>query len=111
MKLTLTKATLSAAIAAASLSAAQLYAADYTFSFAHVLIEETPNGQAALRFKEEVEEKSDGRIEINVLPAAQVGATLKSLSRFKWVLSILVSRQRPRWATLSRACRFWICRS
>lgn len=83
MKLTLTKATLSAAIAAASLSAAQLHAADYTFSFAHVLIEDTPNGQAALRFKEEVEEKSDGRIEINVLPAAQVGGDVEIIEQIQ----------------------------
>ena len=81
MKLTLKKATLSAAIAVASLGAAQLHAADYTFSFAHVLIEDTPNGQAALRFKEEVEEKSNGRIAINVLPAAQVGGDVEIIEQ------------------------------
>lgn len=83
MKLTLTKATLSAAIAVASFGAAQLHAADYTFSFAHVLIEDTPNGQAALRFKEEVEEKSDGRIQINVLPAAQVGGDVEIIEQIQ----------------------------
>lgn len=83
MKLSFTKTTLSAVIAAASLSAAQLYAADYTFSFAHVLIEDTPNGQAALRFKEEVEEKSDGRIQINVLPAAQVGGDVEIIEQIQ----------------------------
>ncbi|WP_394426748.1 TRAP transporter substrate-binding protein [Vreelandella stevensii] len=81
MKRMLTKATLSAAIAVASMGAAQLHAADYTFSFAHVLIEDTPNGQAALRFKEEVEEKSDGRIKINVLPAAQVGGDVEIIEQ------------------------------
>src|SRR5699024_2538578 len=64
MKSKLTKISLAAAIAAASFGMSQAQAADYTFSFAHVLIEETPNGQAALRFKEGVEEKSEGRIQI-----------------------------------------------
>ncbi|CAN0556172.1 unnamed protein product, partial [Ectocarpus sp. 12 AP-2014] len=83
MKLTLTKATLSAAIAIASFNAVLLHAAEHTFSFAHVLIEETPNGQAALRFKEEVEEKSDGRIQINVLPAAQVGGDVEIIEQIQ----------------------------
>lgn len=58
-------------------------AADFNFSFAHVLIDGTPNGQAALRFKEEVEEKSDGRIEINVLPAAQVGGDVEIIEQIQ----------------------------
>ena len=32
-------------------------AAEYNFTFAHVLIEDTPNGQAALAFAKEVKEK------------------------------------------------------
>lgn len=83
MKNKLTKASLVAAIAAASLGLSQAQAADYTLTFAHVLIEETPNGQAALRFKEEVEEKSDGRIEIQVLPAAQVGGDVEIIEQIQ----------------------------
>jgi C4-dicarboxylate-binding protein DctP len=79
----LIKASLTTAIAAASLGIGQVQAADYTFTFAHVLIEETPNGQAALRFKEEVEEKSDGRIEIQVLPAAQVGGDVEIIEQIQ----------------------------
>ncbi|GHE20524.1 TRAP transporter substrate-binding protein [Halomonas urumqiensis] len=83
MKNTITKLTLATAVAAASLGMAQAQAADFTFSFAHVLIEDTPNGKAALRFKEEVEEKSDGRIEINVLPAAQVGGDVEIIEQIQ----------------------------
>lgn len=83
MKSKLTKVSLVAAIAAASFGMSQAQAADYTFSFAHVLIEETPNGQAALRFKEEVEEKSEGRIQINVLPAAQVGGDVEIIEQIQ----------------------------
>lgn len=83
MNKTATKLTLATAIAAASLGFSQAQAAEYTFTFAHVLIEETPNGQAALRFKEEVEEKSDGRIEIEVLPAAQVGGDVEIIEQIQ----------------------------
>lgn len=83
MKSKLIKVSLVTAIAAASLGMSHAQAADYTFSFAHVLIEETPNGQAALRFKEEVEEKSEGRIQINVLPAAQVGGDVEIIEQIQ----------------------------
>src|SRR5690554_709126 len=83
MKNKMIKASLVAAIAAASFGMTQAQAAEYTFSFAHVLIEDTPNGQAALRFKEEVEEKSEGRIQINVLPAAQVGGDVEIIEQIQ----------------------------
>ncbi|XKH61610.1 TRAP transporter substrate-binding protein [Halomonas sediminis] len=79
----LTKVSLAAAIAAVSLGISQAQAADFNFTFAHVLIEDTPNGQAALRFKEEVEEKSDGRISIEVLPAAQVGGDVEIIEQIQ----------------------------
>jgi len=79
----LTKVSLAAAIAAVSFGFSQAQAADFNFTFAHVLIEETPNGQAALRFKEEVEEKSDGRISIEVLPAAQVGGDVEIIEQIQ----------------------------
>ena len=71
------------AIAAASLGMTQAQAAEYNFTFAHVLIEETPNAQAALKFKEVVEEKSDGRISIVVLPAAQVGGDVEIIEQIQ----------------------------
>lgn len=83
MNKNLTKASLAAAIAAVSFGMSQAQAAEFNFTFAHVLIEETPNGQAALRFKEEVEEKSDGRISIEVLPAAQVGGDVEIIEQIQ----------------------------
>ncbi|PLW76588.1 TRAP transporter substrate-binding protein [Cohaesibacter celericrescens] len=52
-------------------------AQEYTFTFAHVLQEATPNGQAAISFAKEVAEKSDGRIQVNVLPAGQLGGDVE----------------------------------
>lgn len=46
-----------AASAVAMLAALPAAAADYTFTFAHVLTENTPNARAAVIFKEEVEKK------------------------------------------------------
>lgn len=57
------------------------YGADFTFTFAHVLTEDTPNARAAVKFKEEVEAKSDGRIEINIRPAAQLGGDVEIIEQ------------------------------
>jgi C4-dicarboxylate-binding protein DctP len=67
----------------AILLSSSAFAADYTFTFAHVLIDETPNGQAALAFEKEVEEKSAGRININVLPAAQLGGDVEIIEQLQ----------------------------
>lgn len=57
------------------------HAADFTFTFAHVLTEDTPNARAAVVFKEEVEKNSDGRIEINIRPAAQLGGDVEIIEQ------------------------------
>lgn len=57
------------------------HAADYTFTFAHVLTEDTPNARAAVVFKEEVEKNSDGRIEIKIRPAAQLGGDVEIIEQ------------------------------
>lgn len=57
------------------------YGADFTLTFAHVLTEDTPNARAAVKFKEEVEAKSDGRIEINIRPAAQLGGDVEIIEQ------------------------------
>lgn len=77
------KAFLGAVTLSAAVSSLPAYAADYTLTFAHVLVEDTPNGQAALHFKEEVEKNSDGAIEINVLPAAQVGGDVEIIEQIQ----------------------------
>ena len=40
--------------------------------FTHVVAESTPKGKAVLKFKELVEEKSNGKIEVLVFPASQL---------------------------------------
>lgn len=66
---------------AAIMSASTAYAADFEFTFAHVLTENTPNARAAVKFKEEVEKNSDGRIKINVRPAAQLGGDVEIIEQ------------------------------
>jgi len=61
--------------------ASQAHAADFTFTFAHVLTEDTPNARAAVVFKEEVEKNSAGRIEINIRPAAQLGGDVEIIEQ------------------------------
>lgn len=70
-----------AASAVAMLAALPAAAADYTFTFAHVLTENTPNARAAVIFKEEVEKNSDGRIEIQIRPAAQLGGDVEIIEQ------------------------------
>lgn len=72
---------LSLGIADALVSVSLAQAADYTFTFAHVLTEQTPNARAAVKFKEEVEKNSNGRIEINVRPAAQLGGDVEIIEQ------------------------------
>jgi len=45
---------------------------DITLRFSHVVAEETPKGVAARRFKELVEQRSGGRIGVQVFPNAQL---------------------------------------
>ncbi len=57
------------------------YGADFTLTFAHVLTEDTPNARAAVKFKEEVEAKSEGRIEVKIRPAAQLGGDVEIIEQ------------------------------
>lgn len=51
MKKLLVNAALIPFISLTPLSVASVQAADYNLTFAHVLIESTPNGKAAIQFK------------------------------------------------------------
>ncbi|YCA14449.1 TRAP transporter substrate-binding protein [Kushneria sp. AK178] len=53
--------------------AAPVQAADYTLKFGHLANEQNIWNKAAMHFKEEVEENSDGRIEVQVYPNEQLG--------------------------------------
>lgn len=47
---------------------------EYEIQFAHVVHPETPKGQAADYFKEQLEERTDGRIAVEVYPDSQLGS-------------------------------------
>src|SRR5699024_744919 len=72
-----------AGLSTLAMAMSSAYAADpeYEFTFAHVLIESTPNAQAAEKFKEEVEKNSDGKIKINIRPAAQLGGDVEIIEQ------------------------------
>jgi C4-dicarboxylate-binding protein DctP len=44
----------------------------FTIKFSHVVTEETPKGLAAQKFKEVVEEESDGKIKVQIYPNSQL---------------------------------------
>ncbi|MDO4682025.1 MAG: TRAP transporter substrate-binding protein [Lautropia sp.] len=77
------------AITLSSVSACMMFstlpatAADFNFTFAHVLVESTPNAKAAVKFKEEVEKNSNGRIKINIRPAAQLGGDVEIIEQIQ----------------------------
>lgn len=62
-------------------------AQEFNFTFAHVLTEDTPNHQAAVEFAEEVAEKSDGRIAVTVVPAAQLGGDVEIIEQIQMGLA------------------------
>lgn len=62
--------------------ASSVLASDVTIKFSHVVAEDTPKGQMALKFKELVEEKSNGSIAVEVFPNSQLftdGKVLKAM--------------------------------
>lgn len=79
--MTLYKLKLSVATAMALCISGIATAAEFDFTFAHVLTESTPNARAAVRFKEEVEKNSNGRIQINIRPAAQLGGDVEIIEQ------------------------------
>lgn len=68
-------------LAAMLFGTSAVHAADFNFTFAHVLTEDTPNARAAVKFKEEVEKNSKGRIKINIRPAGQLGGDVEIIEQ------------------------------
>lgn len=56
-------------------------AQEHRLTFAHVLTEDTPNARAAVIFKEEVEKNSDGRIAVDIRPAAVLGGDVEIIEQ------------------------------
>ncbi|MDE2367746.1 MAG: TRAP transporter substrate-binding protein [Burkholderiales bacterium] len=53
--------------------------APIVIKFSHVVAEKTPKGQAALKFKEGVEKKFPGRVQVQVFPSSQLFGDAKEL--------------------------------
>jgi C4-dicarboxylate-binding protein DctP len=69
-----------AAMAVAALTAPGLAsAAPIVIKFSHVVAENTPKGQAALKFKELAEQKLAGKVEVQVFPSSQLFGDGKEL--------------------------------
>ncbi|EPC00269.1 C4-dicarboxylate ABC transporter [Litchfieldella anticariensis FP35 = DSM 16096] len=66
----------STVLGAAILSSQALLAADFTLKFGHLANQENIWHQAAVKFKEEVEANSDGRVEVQIYPNEQLGAEM-----------------------------------
>lgn len=57
------------------------FAQEHRLTFAHVLTEDTPNARAAVIFKEEVEKNSNGRIAVEIRPAAVLGGDVEIIEQ------------------------------
>ena len=71
-----TGAAVAGALAFPMLASAQ---APIIIKFSHVVAEKTPKGQGALRFKELVEKKFPGRVQVQVFPSSQLFGDAKEL--------------------------------
>ena len=69
-------ATLAAGVLALTLSTAQ---AQIVVKFSHVVAENTPKGQGALKFKEVAEKKLAGKVQVQVFPSSQLFGDAKEL--------------------------------
>jgi C4-dicarboxylate-binding protein DctP len=68
------------AIAAASvIGAAPVSAAEMVIKFSHVVADNTPKGQAALKFKEEAEKLLPGKVRVEVYPNSQLFGDAKEM--------------------------------
>jgi len=73
------RAFLAAAMAALALSAPAAAQQPIVVKFSHVVAENTPKGQAALKFKELAEKKLPGKVQVQVFPSSQLFGDAKEL--------------------------------
>lgn len=66
------KKLITTAIATCALAATTAWAAPIEIKFSHVVAENTPKGQMALKFKELVEKRLPGKVEVKVFPNSQL---------------------------------------
>ncbi len=66
------KGLLTSAVAALTFAVSSAIAAPIEIKFSHVVAENTPKGQMALKFKELVEQRLPGKVEVKVFPNSQL---------------------------------------
>ncbi|MGF1761967.1 TRAP transporter substrate-binding protein [Aliivibrio kagoshimensis] len=66
------KTTLTGLALAIGMTSAAAFSAPVEIKFSHVVAENTPKGQMALKFKQLVDERLKGKVEVNVYPNAQL---------------------------------------
>nr|HET7860534.1 TRAP transporter substrate-binding protein [Caldimonas sp.] len=71
-------ATIAAAVLGATLAAGTAHA-QMVIKFSHVVADNTPKGQAALKFKELAEKKLPGKVTVQVFPSSQLFGDAKEL--------------------------------
>jgi len=67
------------AIASLFLLGSQVHAAPIVIKISHVVAEKTPKGQGALMFKDFVEKRLAGKVEVQVYPSSQLFGDLKEM--------------------------------
>jgi TRAP-type C4-dicarboxylate transport system substrate-binding protein len=98
-----------AAIAlAASAGAAQ---AQMVIKFSHVVAENTPKGQAALKFKELAEKKLPGKVQVQVFPSSQLYGDAKELEALLLGDVQFIAPRSPSSTATRRNSRSSTCRS
>ncbi len=71
-------------IIAALMTMSSAMAAEFDWKFAHVVSPNTPSGQAADKFAELVNERSGGRISVEVFPSAQLGSDTQIVEQIQF---------------------------
>lgn len=66
------KTTLTGLALVIGMTSASAFAAPIEIKFSHVVAENTPKGQMAIKFKQLVDERLKGKVEVNVYPNAQL---------------------------------------
>ena len=80
--------------------------------FTHVVAESTPKGKAVLKFKELVEEKSNGKIEVLVFPASQLYGDKEELEQLMANnVQFIAPSVTKLGGFLNRLSRLWTCPS
>jgi len=101
-----------AALAASATGTARAQGAPILIKFSHVVAPDTPKGNGAQRFKELAEERTKGRVKVEVYPNSQLYKDKEEMEALQLGSVHMLAPRSPssgRWA--SRSSRSSTCRS